>query len=285
MLSKSQGEPRVAVVTVNYGSESVLGSFLSSVNTATIHPVAVVVADNKPSQASAGLASAYGSAHLALPANPGYGGAVNAAVATLPPSIDWILVANPDVVLDESAIDTLVDAGDADSHIGSLGPAVRNPDGTLYPSARRVPSLRVGIGHALFAGIWPSNPWTRRYHEQSLPTRRDAGWLSGSCVLIRRSAFDAIGGFDPDYFMYFEDVDLGYRLGRAGYRNVYEPGATATHSGGHSTRQDSAAMVEAHHQSAKRFVSRKYPGPALGPIRFVISVGLRVRARLISRNL
>lgn len=284
MLSQYPDEPRVAVVTVNYDSEAVLGPFLSSVKAATTRAVAIVVADNKPSPRSAQLTSEHGGSYLPLPENPGYGGAVNAAVAALPQPIAWVLVANPDVVLDAQAIDVLVDAGDADPQIGSLGPAVRNPDGSVYPSARRVPSLRMGIGHAIFAGVWPTNPWTRRYHEQSSLTRRNAGWLSGSCVLIRRSAFDDIGGFDPDYFMYFEDVDLGYRLGKAGFRNVYEPAATVMHTGGHSTRNDSTAMIDAHHRSASRFVARKYSGILLWPVRFVISIGLRLRARLLSRK-
>src|SRR5690606_10093760 len=106
-----------------------------------------------------------------------------------------------------------------------LGPRVLNEDGTTYPSARAVPSLRTGVGHALFTNLWTANPWSRRYRDDLAPAdeARDAGWLSGSCVLVRRRAFDELGGFDEGYFMYFEDVDLGYRLGKAGYRNVYEP--------------------------------------------------------------
>ena len=115
--------------------------------------------------------------------------------------------------------------------------------------------------------------------------RRDAGWLSGSCLLVRRSAFERIDGFDEGYFMYFEDVDLGYRFGLAGFRNVYQPDAEVTHVGGHSTRGESAAMVEAHHRSARRFVAAKYRGPLLAPVRWVLDAGIAVRSWLLRRRL
>ena len=60
-------------------------------------------------------------------------------------------------------------------------------------------------------------------------------------MLVRRRAFDEIGGFDEGYFMYFEDVDLGFRLGKRGFRNVYDPSAEVTHSGAHATGRDGAA--------------------------------------------
>ena len=107
---------------------------------------------------------------------------------------------------------------------GALGPLIRNTDGEIYPSARALPSLGRGIGHALPGGggrAIRGRPPTD--NERGAPQEGPVGWLSGSCLLVRRAAFDAVGGFDPDYFMYFEDVDLGERLGRAGWQNVYVP--------------------------------------------------------------
>ncbi|MEO7147291.1 MAG: glycosyltransferase family 2 protein, partial [Terrimesophilobacter sp.] len=169
----------------------------------------------------------------------------------------------------------------------SVGPAILNSDGTLYPSARAVPSLRTGIGHAMFSNLWPGNPWTKRYrHDEEQPSdQRDAGWLSGSCVLVRRSAFDEVGGFDDDFFMYFEDVDLGYRFGKLGRRNVYAPSVKVTHSGAHSTASDSAGMIAAHHKSARQFLAKKYAGAWLWPLRAFLTVGLSIRSRLIERRI
>jgi N-acetylglucosaminyl-diphospho-decaprenol L-rhamnosyltransferase len=139
------------------------------------------------------------------------------------------------------------------------------------------------VGHALLTGVWPRNPWTRAYRaDESQPGERTVGWLSGSCVLLRRSAFDAVGGFDEGYFMYFEDVDLGFRLGRAGWSNLYVPSARVVHTGAHSTATESARMLKAHHDSAYRYLQKKYPGALLAPLRWSLRLGLTVRSRIVT---
>lgn len=274
----------MAVVTVNYRSEDVLPTLLGSVPRATSRAVRTVVADNLPTPASNDVATAFGASLVPLPANPGYGAAINAAVGTLPAPVRWILIVNPDVELGDGAIDRLIETAEQSPTIGAVGPAVRDDAGRIYPSARRIPSLRLGIGHAVFGNLWPGNPWTRAYREETSPYRRDAGWLSGSCLLMRRDVFDELGGFDETYFMYFEDVDLGYRLTRSGYRSVYEPGASVTHVGGTSTRHATVAMLRAHHDSARRFLARKYSGPWLAPLRGALSLGLSVRYQVLRRT-
>jgi N-acetylglucosaminyl-diphospho-decaprenol L-rhamnosyltransferase len=279
---------KVAAITVSYGSIGVLPALLASIPAASGSPVQLLVADNKPGDDdnAATLTSQYGGTYVPLKTNVGYGGAINAAARTLPESIEWILVVNPDVVLRPGSIDTLTSAGEEDPAIGSVGPLTLTSDGEVYASARSVPSLRTGVGHALFANLWLDNPWTRAYRNDTTaqPVRRDAGWLSGACVLVRRSVFDALGGFDEGYFMYFEDVDLGYRLGKAGYRNVYEPAAVVTHTGAHSTTSDAGHMIAAHHASARRFLGRKYAGVWLWPVRVSLTIGLQLRSALVRRR-
>jgi N-acetylglucosaminyl-diphospho-decaprenol L-rhamnosyltransferase len=278
--------PAVAVITVSYGSGDVLNSFLRSIPAASTQSLSVVVADNRTDDAELQRITAAASVtYLPLDRNYGYGGAMNQAAQTLPRTVEWLLISNPDVVLGPGSIDTLVRAGESDPMIGAVGPAIMT-DGEVYPSARAVPSLRTGIGHALFANIWIGNPWTRAYRRDSsnAGVRRDAGWLSGACLLVRRTAFDQLGGFDDGYFMYFEDVDLGYRLGKAGFRNLYEPAAVVTHTGAHSTTGDSALMIKAHHTSARRFLNRKYSGWMLWPVRAVLSVGLAFRSAALTRR-
>jgi len=280
--------PTIAVVTVSYGSAGVLPAFLASLGAATRSSSVVIVADNKAqdSDAVATVASAHGARYLPMATNVGYGAAINATVDSLDPDIEWVLIGNPDIVMAEGSIDTLLATASSDPRIGSVGPTVLTSEGALYPSARAIPSLRTGIGHALFVRAWPSNPWSRAYRlESTSAVRRDTGWLSGACLLVRRSAFAEIGGFDPGFFMYFEDVDLGFRLGKAGYRNVYEPAAVVTHTGAHSTTTNASAMVAAHHRSAERFLDKKYSRPVLWPIRAGLSVGLRLRSALVRHNL
>ena len=275
--------PYIAVVTVSYASEDELVPFLESLPEAGATELVVVVADNKPDQHSrvAGIAAEHGAEYLPLPDNPGYGGGMNAAVATLPASVTWILISNPDIVLHTDAIDRMVAVGMSAPDIGSVGPRVLT-DGVTYPSARAIPSLRIGIGHALFSKIWKTNPWTRLYHAGTAGDTAgevDVGWLSGSCLLVRRAAFEQIGGFDDAFFMYFEDVDLGRRLADSGWSSLYVTAATAVHTGAHSTRRAAAAMNKAHHQSAYTYLARKYSAWWLWPLRFTLRVGLGLRQR------
>jgi N-acetylglucosaminyl-diphospho-decaprenol L-rhamnosyltransferase len=287
--SSPDAAPGIAIVTVSYGSGAVLEPFLASVASASSSPVTTVVADNRAGEGDnvQSLTVAAGAGYVPMPGNPGYGAAVNSAVRSLGADVEWILVSNPDVVLAPGCIDTLLATALTDERIASVGPCVLGSEGEVYPSARSVPSLRTGVGHALFVNLWTENPWTRAYRRdaESTAVRRDAGWLSGACLLVRRSAFDELGGFDDGYFMYFEDVDLGYRLGKAGYRNVYEPAATVTHTGAHSTTSDSERMVRTHHESARRFLSKKYAGVLLWPIRASLRLGLWARSTLIVRKL
>jgi len=276
-----------AVVTVSYNSGRHLRAFLRSVRASAPATLRVIVADNGSTDAAdaRALCAEYSATLLELGENLGYGGAINRAVATLEPGIRHILITNPDVVFEPGAISSLEAALETSAQVGAVGPRVLNTDGTVYPSARTLPSLRTGIGHALFSRTWPANPWTARYlsDTSNSAVEREAGWLSGSCLMVRRDAFDAIGGFDDKFFMYFEDVDLGYRLGRAGWQNRYVPSAIVTHTGAHSTSTESSRMIEAHHHSAYRYLSRKYRGWYLAPLRWSLGIGLRVRAWWLTR--
>lgn len=288
MNETEQVEPTLAVVTVSYNSVGALDPFLDSIPRATRADVIVLVVDNaSPEIDEIRVIVSSRNAHLLeLPRNIGYGAAINRGIAWLPSSIRWVLISNPDVVLHAGSVDELLAAVSTREHVGAAGPRVLQPDGSVYPSARRLPSLRVGIGHALFARAIPSNRWTRRYQANELPENADrlAGWLSGSCFLVVRSVFNRIGGFDEGYFMYFEDVDLGARITRAGFDNLYWPTAVVTHTGAHSTLARAAAMERAHHASAYRYVARKYSSWYLWPLRLVLWIGIWTRSLLVSRR-
>lgn len=274
----------IAVVTVTYSPGEHLENFLTSIDAGYRGPSPhVVMADNGSVDGSPEAAAA---AHpdvelLRTGANLGYGGAINYAVRALENEYDFLLISNPDVVFSPGSIDELVAAAARHPDAGALGPLIHDPDGAVYPSARRLPSMRYGIGHALLGSVWKSNPWTRAYQQAEADiTERDAGWLSGSCLLVRPEAFAAIGGFDDRYFMYMEDVDFGDRLGRAGWRNVYVPSAKIVHAKGHAAGKVPELMLPAHHRSAYRFFADRHTGAAAAPLRVAMKVGLALRSKI-----
>jgi N-acetylglucosaminyl-diphospho-decaprenol L-rhamnosyltransferase len=276
-------EQGIRVVVVTYSPGPSLDVFLSSLAKATLAPYEVVLADNGSTDGVPERAAEAPEVTLVhTGANIGYGRAVNVGArgATAP----WLLIVNPDVRWCEpAALDDLIAAASRWPQAGAFGPAIVTPDGQLYPSARALPSLGRGIGHALAGWWWPSNPWTAAYRkENGTPSEGPVGWLSGSALLVRRSAFEAVGGFDPRYFMYFEDVDLCDRLGRAGWASIYVPTAVVEHSGGHATKRSPAAMQRAHHASAYQYLADRYHGPLWAPVRAVLRVGLLGRY-LLSR--
>ena len=280
-------EAALTVVTVTYSPGSHLDRFLSSLTVATDRKVRVIIADNGSTDGAPEEAvQRYpGTELLRTGGNLGYGTAVNRAVATLPAGDEFVVVANPDVVWGPDSIDLLLDAAARWPQAGSLGPLIRDPDGSVYPSARHLPSLIRGGMHAVVGFAWKANPWTKSYRQERLePSERPVGWLSGSCLLVRRSAFDAIGGFDERYFMYMEDVDLGDRLGRAGWLNVYVPGSEILHDKGHSTGRDPARNLTAHHTSTYIYLSDRHTGVWRAPLRWTIKVALRARARAAVRK-
>lgn len=275
----------LAVVAVTYSPGETLEPFLDTLAKATTRPVRVVLADNGSTDGAPERAAERENVTLVRTGgNLGYGAGANRGVAALGAEYGWVVVANPDLEWGAGALDTLLEAARRWPRGGAFGPLIRNPDGTTYPSARLLPSLGKGIGHAVLGRVWPRNPWTLAYKQSDTEVaERTAGWLSGSCLLLRREAFDSAGGFDPRYFMYFEDVDLGDRLGRAGWLNVYVPAAEVVHIQGHSTARASAAMLAAHHESAHRYMADRHRGWRWAPVRAVVRAGLAVRLKLETR--
>ena len=286
-MSTSSPDTPLTVVAVTYSPGKHLDRFLSSLTVATDRPLNVVLADNGSTDGAPEEAvTRYpGTRLLRTGGNLGYGTAVNRAVATLPTDDEFVVVANPDVTWGPGSIDALLDAAQRWPRAGALGPLIREPDGAVYPSARHLPSLIRGGMHAVVGFVWKANPWTKTYRQEHLePSERPVGWLSGSCLLIRRAAFDRVGGFDERYFMYMEDVDLGDRLSRNGWLNVYVPGAEILHEKGHSTGRDPARNLRAHHDSTYIYLSDRHSAWWQAPLRWTMKGALRVRARAAVRK-
>ena len=266
------------VVVVTYSPGESLTRFLTSLRAATSLPLDVVLADNGSTDGAPEKAAAEFPFVRVLPTggNVGYGAAANAGLADR--ASGWALIANPDIEFEPGSLDELLLVASRWPRAATVGPAIRSPDGVLYPSARDLPALSTGTGHALLGWVWPANPWTARYRrEREAPRERPAGWLSGSCFLVDLEAFHSVNGFDPGYFMYFEDVDLGARLGERGWLHIYAPTAVVQHEGGHATSRDPHRMQRVHHTSALRYLSRRHPGPSRAPLRAALRAGLGAR--------
>ncbi len=252
------------VIVTHETRDEVLGA-LASLAT---HPGPVVVVD---SGSSDGTSDAVRAAHpdvrvLEL-GNVGYGRAVNAGAGLFEDDIDVVVAANADVRFQPGSIATLVTALDADPGVAIVGPRVRYPDGGHQASARRSPSLGTAVMHAAIGWLAPANPATRRYHALDLtgPGAREAcdvDWVSGCAFAIRRSDLDAVGGFDPGYRLFVEDVDLCDRLRRRGRRIRFEPGAVVEHRVGASTAIRPLRARIAHARGLDRYLSRPERGPA-----------------------
>jgi N-acetylglucosaminyl-diphospho-decaprenol L-rhamnosyltransferase len=203
--------------------------------------------------------------------NVGYGRSVNAAAQSLGPDIDVLVMTNADVRIGPAEVRALAQALRDDAELAAVGPRVRYPDGGHQASARRIPGLRDALVHGAIGWLLPSNPATQRYRalDLTLPTATSAeagvvtvDWLSGCAMAVRRSAFDAVGGFDPGYRLFVEDVDLCERLARAGGRIGFLPGVEVVHSVGSSTRQHPLRSRIAHARGLERFVAQRATGAA-----------------------
>jgi len=272
---------RLAAVVVNYESGSLLTTCVADLRRAGIDEVVVVDNGSVDGSTVAAQAAVEGLDVLVPGSNLGYGAAANRGVAAT--TAPLILVCNPDLEVPAAAVAALATALDADSARALVGPLIRTSTGERYPSARQFPSMIDAAGHALLGIFAPDNRFTRNYQRSELDGAaveiRTVDWVSGACFLVRRSAFEQVGGFDESYFMYAEDVDLCWRLGQAGWRVMYAPTAEVTHVQGQSTNRHPYRMIVEHHRSLLRFASRSSKGwrAALLPL---VAVGLVVRAGL-----
>jgi N-acetylglucosaminyl-diphospho-decaprenol L-rhamnosyltransferase len=258
-----------AAVIVNYNAGPAVTDCVGSVLAQEARPEVVVV-DNASTDGSVdGLRRAHPDVRIVHSGgNLGYARAANLGIAATGAPI--VAVLNPDTVLQPGTGAALVSRFAAEPDLGAAGPRLHNPDGSVYPSARQVPSLVDAVGHGLLFFVWRDNPFTRRYREPGAdPGRaRDVDWVSGAAVWLRRAALDDVGGWDERYFMYVEDVDLCWRLHRAGWRVAYEPAGTVEHLLGVSTAGRPYRMIAEHHRSLLRFATVRFTGPTralLGP--------------------
>jgi hypothetical protein len=254
----------LSVIIVNWNTRDDLGRCLTSLApTRAMLACEVLLVDNGSRDGSARAVERRFPwvRVLALRSNLGFARANNLGLAAT--SGRWRLLLNPDTVVHGDALARLVAFADSRPRLGLLGPRLLNPDGSLQASCRSFPTVAaLAFRNTPLDRLWPANPWARGYlmagWDHDAP--RPVDWLSGACLLARAAMIDQIGGLDPRFFMYVEDMDWCLRAHRAGWEVMYLPTAVVTHAVGRASDQRPRAMVQAHHWSMWQYVAKHY-GP------------------------
>jgi N-acetylglucosaminyl-diphospho-decaprenol L-rhamnosyltransferase len=233
---------RVSVVIVSYNVRAHLERCLAAF---AGHPHEVIVVDSASADGSAELVrSRFPDVRLiALDRNDGYGASANAGMKAR--AGEYFLVMNADAWPVDDAVERLVSFADANPEIGVVGPRLLNPDGSLQPSFRGFPTLwRLATEYFFLRWLAPRSRLLNSFYGAGFDhsSTREAEFLMGAALLLRASAVDEVGGFDPRFFMFSEEVDLCYRMTSAGWRVTFFPGAEFVHFGRASTSLDWTPM-------------------------------------------
>ena len=205
-----------------------------------------------------------------------------------------VFLLNSDANVHPGAISGLLNFIEANPQAGIIGPKVLNPDGSLQLSCRRFPNpLAALFRNTPIGKLFPNNPFTRDYlmldwdHDKP----REVDWVSGCAFMVRSDLIEKIGTFDPEYFMYCEDVDWCFRTWQAGYKVMYVPDAVVTHAIGRSTDKAPNRMIGRFHSSMFRFYRKNMlPKVALPlrPFAFVgsaLAIGLRASLFIVKNKI
>ncbi len=174
----------------------------------------------------------------------------------------YLLLLNPDTEVVGDALATMIRYVEANAEIGALGAKLLYPDGSIQSSRRRFPTLSTALVEStVVQEWWKDNRILHRYYmtDTGDDEIQRVDWVVGACLLVRRQAYEQVGGLDEGFFMYSEELDWCRRIKAAGWEVVYLPTATVMHHEGKSSEQ----VVPARHvyfQSSKVRYFRKHHG-------------------------
>lgn len=227
------GPQRLAIVIVSYNTRKLIRRCLESLRAFPPRtPFDVLVVDNASRDGSVDmLGQEFPWVRvLANKRNLGYSAAVNLGLEHT--TADYVLVLNPDIVVREHALDALIDFMDANPEAGIAAAKLLNTDGTLQHTCRGFYTPATLLMRRTPLGkLFPNHGVIRRHlmldYDHAAPAVVD--WVIGACMMVRRTAADAVGGMDERFFLYFEDVDWCFRMGRQGWKVWYVPQAEMVH--------------------------------------------------------
>lgn len=219
------------VAVVSYNTRGLLEQCLDSLAPEVDAGRADVwVIDNRSSDGSLAAARARAPWAQVLDggANLGYGRAVNMVARST--RSEWLLAANADIALQAGALEALLAAG-GDARTGCVAPRLELPSGATQHSVHPFPTVPLTLAfnlglHRLNRGV-ADRLCLEGWWDPDRP--REVPWAIGACLLLRREAFEQVGGFDERQWLYAEDIDLQWRLRRRGWRTRYAPAARVLH--------------------------------------------------------
>ncbi|WP_201783296.1 glycosyltransferase family 2 protein [Hymenobacter sp. AT01-02] len=275
----------LSVVIVNYNVCYFLEQALLSVQRAVEklgQPVEVFVVDNNSVDGSVVMVhSRFPEVHLIENKNnPGFSRANNQALRRARGK--YVLLLNPDTVVEEDTFRLCCEFMEAHPDAGGLGVKMLDGQGQFLPESKRgLPTPWVAF-YKIFglAQLFPTSRRFGRYHLGYLNKEQthQIEVLSGAFMLMRREALDQVGLLDEDYFMYGEDIDLSYRLTQAGWKNYYYPGTRIIHYKGESTKRTSVNYVFVFYRAMVIFAQKHFAPGRAGTFRILINLAIWLRA-------
>lgn len=280
-------DPLVSIIIVNWNVRDLLRSCLKSVETSIRRPreaYEVIVVDNDSADDSvAMLREEFPQVRLIeSKKNLGFGGGNNLAARESKAPF-WILL-NPDTVVRGNALDEMLDFIQSHPEVVAVGSRLLNPDGSLQRwTGGSFPTVWTTICHYLFLNrvlprfLRPAS----LYLDQDAKAPTEVDWVSGACLLLRR---EGVGStlFDERFFMYGEDMELCYRLKKAGGKIVYLPAAEITHYHGASMKQQSGEVLYQSLQGLRSFYAMTRGRGALWLVDLATILGFGLRFILYS---
>jgi N-acetylglucosaminyl-diphospho-decaprenol L-rhamnosyltransferase len=224
--------PAVAIAIVSYNTSALLDECLTSLRAdADAGRAEVWVVDNASTDDSADMVERdHPWAQLVRSGeNLGYGPAVNVVADRT--TTAWVAPANSDLSFTPGAIEALLGSGDAHPEAAAIAPRLILPDGSTQQSVQPFPSVSTSLLTASRAASVSAGVRSRLYLPGAWDpdVGQDVPWATGAFLIVRREAWEQVGGFDAEQWMYAEDLDLGWRLRKAGWKTRYEPRAVVHH--------------------------------------------------------
>jgi GT2 family glycosyltransferase len=274
----------ISVLIVNWNTRDLLDACLKSIpGNSGGHDVEVIVVDNASHDGSADMVrERHPHVKLIEPgSNTGYARGNNLAFAAS--SGGYVLTLNPDTELESETLEESLKAMDRHPEAVALGACQIGTDGLIQRSVRGFPSLRGIIGELTgLAKAYPKSAWgAYQLPAFDYSVEQPAPQPMGTFLFFRRSALDQLQSppYDEQFPIFFNEVDLLYRLSKQGGQAWYVPSVRILHHGGEGTRQVRKAMIWESHRSLMRFFEKHHPSPLLPLLKLLVYAGACLRAR------